>query len=400
MILDNYFPPDIRVEKEARSLIRAGHKVYLLCHYEKGKPLEEIKDNIFIKRQLFPSKNFFLKKIKRLIFYTTFCHKETEQQINQFIIDNKINAVHVHDLPLIKMAIKIAQRYSLPVIADLHENYPVLLSISKISFWRRFYLNNPKRWKKLEKECLEKVDKIIVVVEEAKERIIKDYGINPNKIVIVSNTADIDNLNSTPLDKELIKQYKDNFIISYVGGFAPHRGLDTAIKAMVLIVKKIPKAKLLLVGGKGNEKELKNLSKKLNLEDKVIFTGWQPAEKLPTYIFLSNICLVPHHKNSHTDSTIPHKLFQYMFMKKPVIVSNCEPLERIINETKAGLIFRSGNHQELAEKVIQIYENPDQYGENGHRAVLLKYNWNKEAEKLIELYKKIENERTNQRIYL
>jgi len=207
-----------------------------------------------------------------------------------------------------------------------------------------------------------------------------------DKITVVSNTADIGHLSSIPLDKELIEKHKDSFIISYVGGFGPHRGLDTVIRAMILVIKEAPEARLFLVGGKRNEEKLKDLTKKLNLQSKVIFTGWQPAEKLATYIFLSSICLVPHYKSSFTDSTIPHKLFQYMLMKKPVVVSSCKPLERIVNETNAGLVFRAGDPQDLAEKIIQIYKNPNNYGENGYQAVIKKYNWENSAQKLINIY--------------
>jgi len=389
MILKTDFPPDIRVEKEARSLIKAGYKVYLLCPRDKTRSSEEIIDGIFVVRRTQEPKNFFLKRVSKLIFYTKFYNREWAKEIDKFISDKNLNVLHIHDLPLLNTALAAAKKHHILAIADLHENYPAALGVYEIPFWKRFYFSNPKRWKKLEKKCLERADKIVVVVDEAKERIVRSYGINPDKIMVVSNTVDINHFSSIPLDKELIERYKDNFIISYVGGFGPHRGLDTAIKAMVLVSKKIPEAKLILVGGKSNEVELRNLAKKINLEKKIIFTGWQPVEKLPTYIFLSNICLVPHYKSSHTDSTIPHKLSQYMLMKKPVIVSNCRPLERVIKETNAGLIFQAGNPKDLAEKIIRIYKNPDKYGENGYQAVLKKYNWEKEAEKLIELYRNI-----------
>lgn len=397
MILRSDFPPDIRVEKEARSLIKAGYEVYLLCSYSENHPFEEMRDKIFIRRALTPDKRFFLRKINSLIFVTKFYHRRWAKEIEKLILDKKIGVLHIHDLPLVKTTLIVGEKYNIPVVADLHENYPAAVGVYKIPFWKRLYFDNQRRWKKNEKKCSERVNKIIVVVNEAKERIVKDYNISPNKITVVSNTVDIDYFSSIPLDKKLIEKYKNNFVISYIGGFGLHRGLDTAIKAMSLVAKETPDVKLLLVGGKNNEAELRNLAKKINLEKKIIFTGWQPEEKLPTYISLSNICLVPHHKNPHTDSTIPHKLFQYMLMKKPVIVSNCRPLERVIKETNAGLVFQAGNSQDLAEKIIQIYKNPDRYGENGYQAVLSKYNWGREARKLIELYNKIEeqNERRN-----
>jgi len=392
MILDNNFPPDIRVEKEARSLINADHKIYLLCLKDKNQPFEELINNISIRRISIAQK-WFIRKMNSLIFFTKFYHRGWAKEIEKLILEKRIESLHVHDLPLVKTALIIGKKYNIPVVADFHENYPACIRIYnyKTPLWKRIYLNNPKRWQKLEKECSEKVNKIIVVVEEAKQRIINDYNINSDKITVVSNTIDVDYFNSIPLDRKLIEKYKNNFIISYVGGFGPHRGIDTAIKSMNSVIKKIPNAKLLLIGGKVNEENLRKLTKNLELEKNIEFTGWQPSEKLPTYIFLSNICLVPHHKNPHTDNTIPHKLFQYMFMKKPVIVSDCKPLKRIINETKAGLIFQAGNPKNLAEKIIQIYKNPNQYGKKGHMAILTKYNWESEGKKLIKLYERIKN---------
>ncbi len=399
MVLGKDFPPDIRVEKESRALIRAGFNVFLLCRRKENKKLLEDINGLIIKRiDLRKSTPCFYLNL--LYFYLTFYHPVWAREIEKFILEKNIDALHVHDLPFVGTALKIGEARNIPVVADLHEMYPAALAASETPLWRRFYFENPKRWEKLEKKCLKEVDKIIVVVDEAKGKILKNYNINLNKITVVSNTADVNFFTSLPLDEELIKKYREkyrnNFFVSYIGGFESHRGLDVAVKAMTLITKKNLDVKLLLVGGKANEAGLRNLAKKINLEEKIIFTGWQPAEKLPTFISLSNICLVPHHKTPHTDSTIPHKLFQYMLMKKPVIVSNCKPLERIVNETKAGLVFQAGNFQDLAEKIIQIYKNPDQYGENGYQAVLEKYNWEREAEKLIELYNKM-GERSERR---
>ena len=84
-----------------------------------------------------------------------------------------------------------------------------------------------------------------------------------------------------------------------------------------------------------------------------------------------------------------------MLLEKPVIATNCNPIERIINETKSGLIYKSGDAKDLADKVIQLYKNEKlrkEMGENGKKAVIEKYNWENTSKNLIELYEKIENE--------
>jgi len=90
-----------------------------------------------------------------------------------------------------------------------------------------------------------------------------------------------------------------------------------------------------------------------------------------------------------------------MVMKKPIIVTDCPPLKRIVEETGSGLVIPSGDYNKMAEAVIKCYENPEisrSMGENGRKAVEEKYNWKREAEKLCALYGRIQNERGNRSI--
>lgn len=165
-----------------------------------------------------------------------------------------------------------------------------------------------------------------------------------------------------------------------------------AVQALVKVRKEIPSIKLLLIGSPSDEgytRKLRNLIQALRLQDFVEILSWQPLEKVPTYIQLSNVGLVPHRRNPHTDSTIPHKLFQYMLMGKPVIVSNCLPLERLVLETKSGLVFEAGNSADLALQIKELYFNKSlrsECGSAGREAVFKRYNWREEAKKLISMY--------------
>jgi len=78
-----------------------------------------------------------------------------------------------------------------------------------------------------------------------------------------------------------------------------------------------------------------------------------------------------------------------MSMGKPVIVSSAKPLKRIIEETRAGLVYPSGDSDALAQAVITLYKDKDlaeELGKAGEKAVEKKYNWENESKKLIELY--------------
>ncbi len=220
------------------------------------------------------------------------------------------------------------------------------------------------------------------------------WEFHKNKFIVVSNYVNPDTFKIDTFDETIINKYKNYKSLIYVGGFDIHRGLESVIRAVPLILKSIPEFKLVLVGAGANLDSLKMLSKKLEVEKYVSFEGWQPHTLLPSYINAADVCLIPHLKTQHTDNTIPHKLFQYMLLKKPIIASNCNPIERILNEVNAGLIYEANNENDLAEKAILLLSDVSkqkQFSENGYKAVKEKYNWKSTSKKLIELYERIRN---------
>ena len=390
LLVDRYFPPDIRVEKEVRALLKAGHEIFLICpNKDKNLVEKEVQGIKVIYLPLIPNsiKWYFYYLQFLILFFHPFWKRALEKTIKQY----GIQALHIHDLAMVNTGLQVARKFNIPIIADLHENYPEGVATWSDE-WKGKIVNiiAPKwRWKRLEKYCVNHVNKVITVVGEAKEHYVINCGVDPENIAVVMNTEEKKYFCSLPLKKEIIERYEDYFTISYVGGFGELRGIHTAISAMPKILQEIPNACLLLVGSGSNMNALKKLVKRLNLEETVKFTEWQPFDTIPSYVAASNICLVPHLASVFTDTTIPHKFFQYMTMGKPVIVSSVKPLKRIIEETGAGLVYPSGDADALAQAVITIYKNKDlaeKLGKAGKKAVEQKYNWENESKKLIELY--------------
>ena len=136
----------------------------------------------------------------------------------------------------------------------------------------------------------------------------------------------------------------------------------------------------------------------MNVKENVVFEGWQNVTLFPSFIKASEVCISPLIRNRHHDTTYANKLFQYMSIGKPVVVSDCVAQKNLVNETNCGLIHKAGDEKELAEKSIELYKNPElrkQMGANGKRAVLEKYNWENTSKNLIKLYEKIENDNIN-----
>ncbi|MDY0202376.1 MAG: glycosyltransferase family 4 protein [Tenuifilaceae bacterium] len=393
MILDNEFTGDQRVENEVMSLINAGFNVFVLCfNYGNKAPLEQMFGGTIVR---LPISLFKKNKMKGLDvsvvnLYTHFWSKK----IIQFVKKYQIDVLHAHDLYMFGAAFKANKKLqqALPVVGDLHENYAAALKQYKFAntFPGKYIVSIPK-WEKTEVSWVKKADYLITVIEEAKVRY-ENMGIPEEKIFVVANYVNTEVFLAPPTDYEIINRFKKNFVVLYSGGFDLHRGLDTLIRAIPLVKEKIPDLKLVLVGTGRNLDDLKTLADTLDVSNWVSFVGWQSSELLKSYVQASNVCAIPHLKSVHTDNTIPHKIFHYMILEKAVIASNCNPLERIVKETQAGLIFNSGDEESFASKLIYLYENlseTNKMGARGKKAAQQKYNWDNTSKNLVRLYENI-----------
>jgi glycosyltransferase involved in cell wall biosynthesis len=401
MVVDGSYPNDIRVRKEAEALAENGKKVLVVCPKYTSQLTQEEINGVQVYRI---GKNYTtFKKGIHDIFESVF-------NINLFFYFNlkkvfkkyTIGFLHVHDLPLAGTCYLFKHEVK-GLILDLHENYPEALKTwflwkkSPVLRIKNSIFMNPKNWSKKEEKYCKKYNTIICVVEEMKKKLHTNFQINPSKMHVISNHEKKSfQANFEANNKQHIID-SDVFSITYVGGFGPHRGLDTAIAGMKTIVQKIPTAKLFLVG-KGNkdvEAKLKSITSENNVENSVEFVGYRPFEEVAAIMSQSTINIIPHHANEHTDNTIPHKLFQIMMSKSLLLVSSCKPLKRIVEKYDAGLVFEASNVQDFSTKVIEAYSNTESLSyktENAYNAVMQQgENWETESEKLIQLYDNLAN---------
>jgi glycosyltransferase involved in cell wall biosynthesis len=379
-------PPDIRVEKEAKTLSGAGHDVHLLLERRRAERIEERYKGIDLLRGV--EMGFARERWHRYTFSFTFKDPLWRGAIERFARERAVDALHVHDLPLVGEAVTVARALGLPVVADLHENYPAGLQVWYESRFKKRTIYHFERWAAYERRILREVDAVIAVIEESKERL-AGLGLPRDRIFVVPNTASGDRID-IPIDRGITDRYRGSYVISYIGGFASHRGLDVAVRAVPRLRERIPNVRLVLVGdrNKAYRAHLGRLAAELGCADLVEMTGWQPFEAIWSFIEASDICLVPHSRNPHTDTTIPHKIFQYMLAGKPVIVSDCPPLARIIRDAGAGLVFTYDDPRELAARILEIHgdgELAGRFAAAGRAAVADRYNWDSTSGDLLRL---------------
>ena len=385
MLLDHVFPPDTRVENEIKSLAEAGHEVHIACFHKEGNPLLEKTQYCTIHR--FPiSKLVFKSSVGVLKFPTYF--NFWRRVVKGLFQNEKFDVIHVHDLPLAKVGFEAKCKYGAHFILDLHENWPVLLQLSKHtnSFLGKMLSSN-SQWICYEQKMCQSADKIIVVVDEAKTRVC-NLGVSSEKVEVVSNTLNLDQFD--PIERKEFKT--DKFRMLYVGGINYHRGIQNVVKAVSLLKARGVEVYFDLVGDGSYLSDIKKLIGELKVGDNIIIHGFKHYTQICDLYESANVAVIPHIKSGHTDNTIPHKIFQYMYAEIPMIVSNCDPLIRIVEETKSGEWYHYDDPRELSDIIARMYEHPDllkDYIKLGRQAVIDKYNWKVDGAKLVALYARL-----------
>jgi len=390
MILDHAFPPDLRVENEARTLAEAGHEVTILAIDPDSRPHEQLAEHVHVYRARVPRQ--IRNKARGLAANVPLFDWILNRHLKQLNRQRPFHALHAHDLYLFGAALRAGRRFGVPVVGDMHENWVHALKHYKWSTTLPGkWVVNVSKWERLESAWSCEVDRLIVVIDEMAERMseqLKASGCDADHIVTVPNTIQrgvFDAWSSAaPSDMP-----SGSPILLYTGGMDRHRGLEDPIRAMPAILESLPDAVLVLVGDGAIRSELEQLSESLGLGQSVHFLGWKDQTAVRGYMEAATIGLIPHRKTMHTDHTIPHKLFHYMHAGLPCIVSNCKPLVRIVESEFCGLVYPSGDPNALARAVIDMASDPaamTRRSTAGRRAVQDRWNWEVTSRALVDSY--------------
>lgn len=382
MLTQTVFPSDIRLEKEIKSLSNSGYKIKVFCNqFEKNKGNDFAYCEIYRLKAIF--KSIILNKILNFPFI-----------INpRFFISAIISAfkfkpdfIHAHNLPMVPIGYIIKILFRIPLIYDMHENYPAAL----VAYQKKGFLNkiikNQYIALFIDRIFTKLSDNIIVVIDENMDRLINEEGISEDKITVVSNTVDIETFGNEALDSNIISKYKDKTILLYTGVVSNNRGLDIPLKALSLIKERIQNIVFLIVGNGDGKEILKKISIKKNLQNYVNFIDWPGHDNLNTYIKIADICTIPQPSIESNNTTIPHKLFEYMSKGKKILVSDAKPLKRIILETNSGMFFKSFDIIDYSKRFIDLLNSSENFENNSISAVNDKYNWKRDSKNLINMY--------------
>jgi len=237
----------------------------------------------------------------------------------------------------------------------------------------------------IEKELFHNADLLFVVSTFLRDLICQQYRITPEKIIVLPNAADADKFCNRPVNCHFKKRLSlvGKQVIGYVGKFYEWHGLPLLLAAFNIIHKEIPECTLILIGKGPELPKIRSLARSFGVENKVLFIGDIPHDKLPEYINLFDVAVMP----DSNEYGSPMKIFEYMALGKAVVAPDYIPIRDVIQHGENGLIFSKRSAVELAESVMRVLNNRELQNHLGRKAresIEVQYNWNANAKKVIE----------------
>lgn len=262
-----------------------------------------------------------------------------------------------------------------------------------ITTWGSDVLIAPKKSKILKwlvKFALNKADLITCDAEHMKRAMVK-LGADPSKIEIVHFGTDTKKFVPGPKDQDVVQKLgaEDAPIVISSRSLDPVYDIETLVRAVPLVLKKVPKA-IFAIAGKGSEEEnLKNLADDLGVSQSIRFIGWVSQDETLHYLRVADVFV----STALSDAGVfGGSIAEAMACGLPVVVTNIGENENWIQDGGAGYLFPIKSPDILAKRITDLLKNQQirkKFGERGRVIVEKEGNYYKEMEKMQRLYDEV-----------
>lgn len=297
-------------------------------------------------------------------------------------LTNKPDAVYTRLQPLEWWAtwLKIIFRFRYGI--EVNGLALVELKISRASKWVIF-ITRLMEW-----ICYRFPDFWVVPTIQIRDFLCKEYHLDPNRFLVLSNGADEEMFFPMDVDScrsQLGLDEKAKYLL-FMGGFMTWHGILDLIEIIPSLIRSNSNVKLLLVGEGVLTSELQARTKTMGISENVVFCGRRPLEEMPLFISAADICLVPFFdERSSITGLSPLKLFEYMACGKPVVSSAIGGLDHFFKTYDIGEVVSSGDPVDWVPVILELLNNSERMkscGENGRQAVVEHFNWKTISKKI------------------
>lgn len=243
----------------------------------------------------------------------------------------------------------------------------------------------------LETRALQQADAVTTICDGLRDDMLK-RGIAADKITVIPNAVDISQFRfMATADAELLEKYgltRGN-TLGFAGSFYAYEGLDVLLRAMPLVLRAVPQARLLLLGGGPQDADLRALVTRLGLERVVHFVGRVPHGEVARYYSAMDVMVYPRISRRLTELVTPLKPLEAMAMGKLVAASDVGGHRELIRDGHNGHLFAAGSAEALAQCLIKLLETPaswDTVIANGREFVERERTWSASVARYRSVY--------------
>ncbi|HVP35766.1 MAG TPA: glycosyltransferase family 4 protein [Terriglobales bacterium] len=353
---------EIHFHEIFRRIVQKGYSVTLLCsHYTGAKEYEEV-DGIRIIRK----GSWFVFNFAAFWEVRKILKQEKYDLVIEDINKLPFYSYFWHNLPLLVIVHHFFDNAIFREVNPVFGTY-VFLSERSVS---RLYKNK----------------RFLAVSQSTKEELLK-RGISEQNIKVIY----------CGIDHQLFKvnpDYKKDIVptILYLGRLKKYKSVDLLIKALPLVLEKVPNARLVIVGEGDYKPELQNLARNLELEDRIIFTGFVDARTKVEWLRRAWVTVYPSVKEGWGLTNIEANA-----CGTPAIASDVPGLRESVLPGRTGFLFKYGDIEELSDRIIKITTDKELRDNFSKEGILWasNFSWDKVASDVEELLRDVVASKSN-----
>lgn len=375
MIVDNYYP-DIRVERQARALIRRGHQVEVICLRAEGQPKRAISDGVLlhrvpVRRQRGMGVRNQAAEYLSFLFYAAALVGVLQQK-------RPFDVVQAHNVPdFLIFAGVLPKLGGARLLLDLHDLMP--------EFFASRFGGGVKSWPFRAVQLQERLstgfaDRVITVTELWRGMLVQ-RGLEAGKVDVVMNLPD-----DTLFARREPKAPRNGPItIIYHGTITRRYGVDLLVRAFARMTGK---ANRLIIHGRGEFlTELEELIGALGITNQVrLSTALLPTAALPDLIAQADLGVVPNRRDIFTDGILPTKLLEYAALGIPAIVSRTAATTAYFSDSMVRYV-PPDDLDALAKAMSDLAADPAARASLAREAGAFsdRYRWASEADRYVDI---------------
>ena len=381
MVVNEYYPKDFRVRREAEALTSGGHAVQVIAL---RKPEESWRERVGgvdvvrapLRRHRGSALPVYL--VEYAIFFTF-----AFWMLAYLHLRRRFDIVHVHSPPdFLVFAALIPRWFGARVILDIHDRVPELYAER---FSRRPGII--RALVSIEGASSRFADRVITVTQRYAERLIRP-GVPPEKIEIILNSADerLFPQPTRPIERDAAELKSRDIRLFHHGTLMKRYGVDVLVEAVYRVLSIYPRVRLDVLGDGDLMPSLKKLVRERGIEQHVLLHGYMRLDEMAKWIEQADLCIVPNRRSAFTDGILPTKLLEYVAMGRPVVVTRTDVVGDYFREESLCYV-PSDDPEALAQAISSFIEDPKPFW-NRAQTALIDYEplrWQGQAERLNKL---------------